>query len=549
MKSIKTRISPFSRATLAWAAASGVLSVVVPANAALQWANRSWNVTAGGMAGVCAGNPANVSVDANGYLHLKITKTGDTWSAAELFTVDKLGFGTYQWQTDGPTDRMDPNVVLGFYPYGPAAGIGENGTNEIDIEYSRWGRKSGVNGDWTDYPNSGTTIGELSYSFSLNGGTLSTSRFIWSTSQIGNFLINGLQPVGSVTDLIKSWTYAPANPKTNIPQRAMPLGMNLWCFEKTPTDGLPVEIVIRDFNFVPEGAASSDAGGMGAGGTSLGGSGGIGGVGAGGVSNAGGGAGANGAGSSGAGKSGGATGGGETGGGATGGGAGSQGGAEDAAGQSSHGAGAPSTSSVSNADPSSSCSLSEPGRAGRNELGVLRLLPAWLLTLRARRRSRDSRCPWSHPVKSPRTPQTRARCAAPTRAPRRRRRTAPFRGLDDRDRNSLGTCERGAAQTEHEHSIVRELAPVVAIPLGRSARSMCGDEERPRFSARGRKKCGGSKARHFELAERGGRYCALLHRGFARGIGVPVRNLLAARVRHGLTEPRGFELWSALEAE
>ncbi len=381
--------------------ATCMLSVQVRASAALEWAGRSWNVTSGGMAGVCAGDAANVSVDANGYLHLKITKNGNTWSAAEIFTTDKLEFGTYQWQTDGPTDRFDPNVVLGLYPYGPAGGIGQDGTNEIDIEYSRWGQANGVNADWTDYPSSGTTIGELSYNFSLNGGTLSTSRFIWSTSQIESFLLNGIQPVGSLTDLIKSWTYAPTNSKTNIPQQAMPLGMNLWCFEKTPTDGLPVEVVIRDFKFVPEGSASGGAGGMGAGGA--------GGMGAGG-------AGGGGTGSAGATNHGGAgTASGSTGGASTGGassaGSGEPGtsGAPSSAGASSagasaqggsvtnSGAGAPAAGSAgsastttgdapSNIDQSSSCSLSEPGNGGRNWLACLGLLPALLLARRARRR-------------------------------------------------------------------------------------------------------------------------------------------------------------------
>jgi hypothetical protein len=353
----KAQVSPLLKVALGLAAAGCMLSVQVRASAALQWAGRSWNITSGGMAGVCAGDPANVSVDANGYLHLKITKNGNSWSAAELFTTDKLGFGTYQWQTDGPTDRFDPNVVLGLYPYGPAGGVGQDGTNEIDIEYSRWGQANGVNGDWTDYPSSGTTIGELSYSFSLNGGTLSTSRFIWSTSQIESFLINGIQPVGSVTDLIKSWTYAPTNSKTNIPQQAMPLGMNLWCFEKTPSDGLPVEVVIRDFKFVPEGTASGGAGGaggMGAGGAGAGGTGSV-----------------SFAGSAGTGEPG-------------------------TSGATNSGAGAPATASAgssssatgdapSNVDQGSSCSLSQPGNGGRNGLAFLGLLPALLLARRVRR--------------------------------------------------------------------------------------------------------------------------------------------------------------------
>ena len=374
----KAQVSPLLKVALGLATAGCALSVQVRASAALQWAGRSWNITSGGMAGVCAGDPANVSVDANGYLHLKITKNGNTWSAAELFTTDKLGFGTYQWRTDGPTDRFDPNVVFGLYPYGPAGGVRQDGTNEIDIEYSRWGQANGVNGDWTDYPSSGTTIGELSYNFSLNGGTLSTSRFIWSMSQIESFLINGIQPVGSVTDLIKSWTYAPTNSKTNIPQQAMPLGMNLWCFEKTPSDGLPVEVVIRDFKFVPEGTASGGAGGAG----------GVGGAGGGGTGNAG------------AATHGGASAGGASTGGASTGSvsfAGSAGTGEPGTSRATNsGAGAPATASAgssssatgdapSNVDQSSSCSLSQPGNGGRNGLAFLGLLPALLLARRVRR--------------------------------------------------------------------------------------------------------------------------------------------------------------------
>jgi hypothetical protein len=238
------------------------------AAADLVWKGHTWKVTSGGMAGVCQGDPNNVTVDANGYLHFKITNTGGTWTASEMFTTDKLGFGTYQWQVDGPIDKYDKNIVLGLFPYGPAAGIGADGTNEIDIEYSRWGQANGVNGDWTDYPNSGKTVGELSYDFSLDS-TLSTSRFIWTNASIQSFLIGGLQPADSTTGLIKTWTYAPQNAAMNIPQNPMPLGMNLWCFDAPPSNGQPIEIVIRDFQFIPEGA--SGAGGAGGGGATDGG--------------------------------------------------------------------------------------------------------------------------------------------------------------------------------------------------------------------------------------------------------------------------------------
>ncbi|MDB4983113.1 MAG: hypothetical protein JWM82_3865, partial [Myxococcales bacterium] len=234
---------------------AGVVGLALTADAeALTWKGHTWNVTSGGMAGVCQGSPANVSVDAEGFLHLRITNNGGTWTAAELFSADKLGFGTYQWQIEGGIDKVDPNVVVGLFPYGPQANIGGDGTNEIDIEYSRWGRADAPNGDWTDYPASGKTIGELTYSFSLNGGTSSTSRFIWNSVSIESFLLSGFAAVGSTTGLIKSWKYAPTNPTTNIPQQALPLGMNLWCFDHTPSDGKNVEIVIRDFQMVAPGA-------------------------------------------------------------------------------------------------------------------------------------------------------------------------------------------------------------------------------------------------------------------------------------------------------
>src|SRR5260370_4331204 len=131
----------------------------------ISWKGHSGRVTAGGMAGVCQGSPSNVSIDSDGYLHMKISHAGGTWTAAEIFTVDRLGFGTYQWQIDAPVDRLDPNVVVGLFPYGP------NGprTNEIDIEYAFWGHPDGVNADWVVYPPSRPTLGPQSFTFSLTG--------------------------------------------------------------------------------------------------------------------------------------------------------------------------------------------------------------------------------------------------------------------------------------------------------------------------------------------------------------------------------------------
>jgi hypothetical protein len=244
-----------------------LLGVARPVQAAtLNWKGYDWKLTDGGMAGVADGKAANVTVDANGYLHLRIVKSGDTWTASEMFTVQKLGFGTYQWQIEGPIDVFDKQIVLGLFPYGPAAGIGGDGTNEIDIEFARWGQANGPNADFTDYPNSGNVVGETTFKFSLGGGTSATTRFTWTKDGIESSLLKGYQAVASDAELIKKWKYAPQNPGTNIPQQAMPLGMNLWCFGAPPTDSKNVEIVIRDFQFIKEGDPLPGEGGSGGGG-------------------------------------------------------------------------------------------------------------------------------------------------------------------------------------------------------------------------------------------------------------------------------------------
>jgi len=233
--------------TAASASSDEPVAAAAAAANTINWAGHTWNVTTGGMAGGNTGSASNVFVDASGYLHLKITKSGSTWTCAELFTTDNLGFGTYQWQVEGPIDKLDKNIVLGFYPYGPARGIGSDGHNEIDIEYARWGNSAWANGNWTIFPASGSTVGSTTFNFSLSG-TYTTSRFIWNSTNIKFWLLGGFQPVGSTTNTIQSWTYAPSNSSTNIPQQALPLGVNLWLYNHlAPSNGQPVEIIVHSF--------------------------------------------------------------------------------------------------------------------------------------------------------------------------------------------------------------------------------------------------------------------------------------------------------------
>lgn len=234
----------------------GVVSASSRPSTQLDWMGHDWTVTNGAMAGVARGRPSNVYVDANGYLHLMVTKKGRSVTAGQLFSADEMGFGTYQWVVEGAVDDMDPHVVLGLFPYGPEAGIGRDGENEIDIEFSKWGNTlcgGACNADFNVYPSSGNfSVGstEDDFNVNLNGGDVVTARIAWSSTSISETVMSGSQPLGVTQNVLQTWTFAPSDYLVRIPQQAVPVGMNLWCFRKKAASSQAV--IIQSFQYVAQ---------------------------------------------------------------------------------------------------------------------------------------------------------------------------------------------------------------------------------------------------------------------------------------------------------
>ncbi len=241
------------------AVAAAVLLAATSASAKksvqLSWMGHEWTVTQGGMAGVAPGRSSNVRIDANGHLHLAITRTGKRVTAAELFSNDEMGFGTYQWEVEGPLDRMDPYAVLGLFPYGPEHGIGRDGENEIDVEFSKWGNSlcgGECNADFTIYPATGnraTGPTEEDYALDLLGGDLLTARVEWRSTGITETVMSGLEPPGTTSNVLETWSYEPSDYLTRIPQQALPVGMNLWSFKRKVATSQAVTIL--SFGYAP----------------------------------------------------------------------------------------------------------------------------------------------------------------------------------------------------------------------------------------------------------------------------------------------------------
>ena len=229
-------------ALLSLAAALLALSPAALASS-LSWKGYIWSFKSGSDSapGPNDWNPNNAFVDTNGYLHLTITSNSVSghWDCAGLYTTSNLRFGTYQWEVECRLDELDPNAVLGLFPYG-----GPPDLNEIDIEYTRWTYQK-TNCWWTVYPNSGTNVTKNSVLFALNG-PYTTSRLTWSCSGVHYWHMSDFEPMGSTTNLFAEWNDTPANPSQNIPQQAMSTHMNLWLNE-TRAPSQSVEVIIHDF--------------------------------------------------------------------------------------------------------------------------------------------------------------------------------------------------------------------------------------------------------------------------------------------------------------
>ncbi|MBV8047192.1 MAG: hypothetical protein JO171_08575, partial [Paludibacterium sp.] len=84
---------------------------------------------------------------------------------------------------------------------------------------------------------------------------LSTHRFRWTANRIAFQALSGL--VDDDAGQYASWTFAPSQPLTHIPQSSSPLHMNLWLYQGlVPSDGKEAEVVISEFKYVPEARAA-----------------------------------------------------------------------------------------------------------------------------------------------------------------------------------------------------------------------------------------------------------------------------------------------------
>jgi len=208
----------------------------------IAWSGATWQIKSSRSAvgpGPNVFSAANVSVDASGSLHLRISRNArGTWTSAEIVGPTTYGYGTYNFNLGSRVDAFDPNVVLGLFTWSDRAPYAHR---EIDIEFARWGNVADpTNGQYVVQPYS--TAQHLRR-FTQPAVTLSTQRFTWQTGRIS------WQSLDGSGNAIASYSYAGSDvPKTGDER----VRLNLWLYSgAAPTNGTPVEMIVRTFTFAP----------------------------------------------------------------------------------------------------------------------------------------------------------------------------------------------------------------------------------------------------------------------------------------------------------
>lgn len=225
------------------------------------WMGYTWNFQNGQPAGggTLIAYKRNMVVDSNGYLHVHVREKNGIYTDAEMYTRNLFNFGTFQWVLQGTNYyKMDPPLVLGLFTYGPNAGVGVDGENEIDIEFSNWDGEGVRNqvADFTVYPSTGNGTDqqidhEVDFYVPTPRTNTTTARFVWSSTSVEFYLMAGTIPVNQpVTRVIHHWTYyGSKDPAKWIPQDPCPVDINLWNFDGLPTHTW--DIVVQEFDYLP----------------------------------------------------------------------------------------------------------------------------------------------------------------------------------------------------------------------------------------------------------------------------------------------------------
>jgi hypothetical protein len=171
-------------------------------------------------------SPSNISVDEQGAMHVRISKTEKDWSCAEASLTRNLGYGTYEFVVRG-LEALEPAAVFGMFTYDYASGTLRN--REMDIEISRWGDPANPNARYALQPYDVATnvyrfnapAGTLTFSLRWEQGRITFRTLRGSTKVSEHVFTEGVPPPGIESIRVALYVYRAAVVKLEYPMEVV----------------------------------------------------------------------------------------------------------------------------------------------------------------------------------------------------------------------------------------------------------------------------------------------------------------------------------------
>jgi hypothetical protein len=195
-------------------------------------------------------DPANAWTDANGWLHLRISKTADkSWSCAEVNLRRSLGYGSYLFVVR-EISPLEPAAVLGLYTWDDLNS--DQNHQEMDIEISRWGDPVSKNAQYVIQP---YYVPVNVFRFMSPAG-VTTHSFHWEPGRVSFRSIRGRSIGGksnNVSATGRSRVVAEHVFTSGVPSpESESLHMSFYVYGKTRTPlQNEAEVVIEKFEYLP----------------------------------------------------------------------------------------------------------------------------------------------------------------------------------------------------------------------------------------------------------------------------------------------------------
>jgi hypothetical protein len=200
-----------------------------------QWAIRQTPGIPGGSPNMY--DPANVWVDGQGSLHLRIARKAGGWTSAELNLSRSLGYGSYRFVVRD-ISHLEPAAVFAISTWDDSGAY-----REMDIETSRWGEPTGKNAQFVVQP---YYVPANVVRFLSPAGPL-TYSFTWEPGRVSFMTARGSAP-GTKINLVAAHVFTSGIPSPGSES----LHLNLYVFDnkRSPLQH-GVEVIVEKFQYLP----------------------------------------------------------------------------------------------------------------------------------------------------------------------------------------------------------------------------------------------------------------------------------------------------------